>query len=125
MPLILLHFNRFLIFQEIGAGAANIVLTGGAETMSSAPHIARNLRFGMPLGTSPPLEDSLWVGLTDSYCKLPMALTAEKLGEQYKLTKDEVDQFALRSQQLWKAGRFIIKIRATERKRFEILTIFL
>lgn len=74
--------------------------------MSSAPHMVRNIRFGVPLGTSPILEDSLWVGLTDSYCKLPMALTAEKLGEQYKITKDEVDQFALRSQQLWKAGKY-------------------
>lgn len=37
-----------------------------------------------------------------------MGLTAEKLGAQYKLTKDEVDQFALRSQQLWKAGVYWI-----------------
>lgn len=73
--------------------------------MSAAPHIIRNIRFGVPLGASPQLEDSLWIGLTDSYCKLPMAMTAEKLGEQYKLNKDEVDEFALRSQQLWKAGK--------------------
>lgn len=73
--------------------------------MSAAPHAVRNIRFGANLGTSPVLEDSLWTGLTDTYCKLPMALTAEKLGEQYKLTKDEVDQYALRSQQLWKAGK--------------------
>lgn len=75
--------------------------------MSAAPYMTRNIRFGITLGNSPALEDSLWIGLTDSYCKLPMALTAEKLGEQYKLTKDEVDQFALRSQQLWKAGMFL------------------
>ncbi|KAG5894529.1 hypothetical protein JTB14_026817 [Gonioctena quinquepunctata] len=97
--------------QDILTGAGDIILTGGVENMSAAPYIVRDIRFGnVPLGTSPVLEDSLWVGLTDTYCKLPMALTAEKLGEQYKLTKEEVDEFSLRSQQLWKAaqdaGRF-------------------
>lgn len=73
--------------------------------MSQAPHSVRNIRFGVPLGQSPQLEDSLWIGLTDSYCKLPMALTAEKLGAEKKITRDEVDQYSLRSQQLWKAGK--------------------
>ncbi|KAJ8979736.1 hypothetical protein NQ317_004723 [Molorchus minor] len=95
---------------EINAGVAKVALTGGIENMSAAPYSVRNIRFGIPLGTSPVMEDSLWIGLTDSYCKLPMALTAEKLGEQYKLTRDEVDEFSLRSQKLWKAaqdaGRF-------------------
>lgn len=96
--------------QEINSGASNIVLTGGVENMSAMPYAIRNARFGIPLGVTPVLEDTLWVGLTDTYCKLPMALTAEKLGEQYKVTRDEVDEFSLRSQQLWKqaqdAGRF-------------------
>uniref|UniRef100_V5GWS4 3-ketoacyl-CoA thiolase, mitochondrial n=1 Tax=Anoplophora glabripennis TaxID=217634 RepID=V5GWS4_ANOGL len=96
--------------QEINTGASNIVLTGGVENMSAMPYAIRNARFGVPLGVSPVLEDTLWAGLTDTYCKLPMALTAEKLGEQYKITRDEVDEFSLRSQQLWKqaqdAGRF-------------------
>lgn len=78
--------------------------------MSAAPYTVRNIRFGSPLGVSPALEDSLWLGLTDTYCKLPMALTAEKLGEQFKITRDQVDDYSLRSQKLWKeaqdAGRF-------------------
>lgn len=78
--------------------------------MSQTPHTARNIRFGVPLGQDVVLEDSLWLGLTDSYCKMPMALTAEKLGAQFNITRDEVDEFSLRSQQLWKAaqdaGRF-------------------
>ena len=41
-------------------------------------------------------EDSLWAGLTDSYAKLPMGLTAEKLGAQYKVTRQECDDFGLR-----------------------------
>lgn len=96
--------------QDLVTGFGNISLTGGVDNMSAFPHIVRGIRFGVPLGVTPQLEDSLWVGLTDSYCNLPMALTAEKLGAQYKLTRDEVDEFALRSQKLWKAandaGRF-------------------
>ncbi|KAJ8939638.1 hypothetical protein NQ314_011058 [Rhamnusium bicolor] len=96
--------------QEISTGVASIALTGGVENMSAMPYAVRNARFGIPLGVSPILEDTLWTGLTDTYCKLPMALTAEKLGEQYKVTREEVDEFSFRSQQLWKAaqdaGRF-------------------
>lgn len=44
----------------------------------------------------------LQVGLSDSFCKLPMALTAENLAEKYKIPREKVDEFALRSQQLWK-----------------------
>lgn len=50
-------------------------------------------------------EDSLWEGLTDTYCNMPMALTAEKLGKQYKLSRADVDQFAYQSQTRWKAGK--------------------
>ncbi|KAJ3656222.1 hypothetical protein Zmor_015316 [Zophobas morio] len=96
--------------QDIQTGVAQISLSGGAENMSQGPHIARNLRFGVPLGQNVVLEDTLTSGSLDTYCKLSMALTAEKLGAQYNLTKDEVDEFALRSQQNWKAaqdaGRF-------------------
>lgn len=73
--------------------------------MSQAPYAARNMRFGTTLGKNIDLEDTLWVGLTDTYCKLPMALTAEKLGEQCGIQREDVDKFALRSQQLWKQGK--------------------
>lgn len=100
--------------QDIQTGAAKISLAGGADNMSQSPYTVRNIRFGSPLGVSPVLEDSLWLGLTDSYCKLPMALTAEKLGEQCKITRDEVDQFSLLSQTNWKAaqdaGRFAAEL---------------
>lgn len=94
--------------QDILTGVAQICLTGGVDNMSQTPHVSRNTRFGVPLGTNIVLEDSLWLGLTDTYCKMPMALTAEKLGAQYQITRDEVDAFALRSQQAWKAGINII-----------------
>lgn len=96
--------------QEIQLGESNIVVAGGADNMSQAPFAIRNMRFGTVLGAPNQLEDTLWVGLTDTFCRLPMALTAEKLAEQFKVTRNEVDDFALRSQQLWKAanddGRF-------------------
>ncbi|XP_050307799.1 3-ketoacyl-CoA thiolase, mitochondrial [Anthonomus grandis grandis] len=96
--------------QDIETGFAQISLAGGVESMSTYPHVARGLRWGVPLGKTPQLEDSLWLGLGDSYCNMSMGLTAEKLGAQFKLTREEVDQFALRSQQTWKAaqdaGRF-------------------
>jgi acetyl-CoA acyltransferase 2 len=88
--------------QDILVGAAKVSLTGGVENMSMSPHIVRGVRFGTTLGVSPVLEDSLWASLTDSYCNLPMALTAEKLGEQFNISREKTDAFALRSQQNWK-----------------------
>ncbi|XP_011641134.1 3-ketoacyl-CoA thiolase, mitochondrial-like [Pogonomyrmex barbatus] len=90
--------------QNILVGESKIVLTGGAENMSQAPFIVRNVRYGTVLGQKYEFEDSLWIGLLDTYCNLPMGLTAEKLGAQYKLKREEVDQFALSSQQRWKAA---------------------
>lgn len=70
--------------------------------MSQAPFAVRNVRFGTTLGASYAFEDTLWAGLSDSYCGLPMGMTAEKLGAQFGITRDEVDNFALQSQQRWK-----------------------
>lgn len=67
--------------HDIIVGAAKVSLTGGVDNMSLAPFIARGIRFGTTLGVNPLLEDSLWNSLSDSYCKLPMALTAENLAE--------------------------------------------
>lgn len=90
--------------QDIALGAAKVSLTGGVENMSQSPFIIRNTRFGTVLGQNYNLEDSLWAGLTDSYCKLPMALTAEKLGEKYDIKREKVDEFSLLSQTNWLKG---------------------
>ncbi|GLH13705.1 3-ketoacyl-CoA thiolase, mitochondrial [Gryllus bimaculatus] len=90
--------------QNIVLGDSKVVLTGGADNMSQAPFTARNIRFGTTLGVPYDLEDSLWVGLTDTYCKMPMGITAENLAEKYGIPRDDVDKFALRSQTLWKAA---------------------
>jgi acetyl-CoA acyltransferase 2 len=77
---------------------AKVVLAGGMENMTQAPFVIRGARNGLKLGGGA-LEDSLFVGLTDSYCGLPMAMTAEKLAEQTGITRKDADEYALRSQQ--------------------------
>ncbi|MBV8477703.1 MAG: acetyl-CoA C-acetyltransferase [Acidobacteria bacterium] len=94
--------------QMIQLGEASVVLAGGMESMSQAPHVIRGARWGLPLGEGK-LEDSLMVALLDSYCGLYMANTAELYGEQQGITRQMQDEFALRSQgcadHAYKAGR--------------------
>jgi len=85
--------------QLILLGETDAVLAGGAESMSQAPHVVRGARWGLRLGPSAPLEDLLWESLKDPQCGLSMAETAEGLAEKYKLTRKEVDEVALGSQQ--------------------------
>jgi len=84
--------------EQIMLGAATYVLAGGMENMSQAPHVIRGARWGLALGQGK-LEDSLWEGLTDSYNGMPMAITAENLARQYEISRQESDEFSLRSQQ--------------------------
>jgi len=93
-------------FEAIADGArrlrlneATVVLVGGSENMSQAPFTLRKTRFGYRMGHGE-LEDTLVAGLYDTYAELPMALTAERLAEKYKISREECDAFALRSQQL-------------------------
>jgi acetyl-CoA acyltransferase 2 len=90
--------------QTMLNGEADVVLAGGTESMSQAPHIIRGARWGIPLGKGG-LEDSLWSALTDSYTGDPMAITAENLAVQYGITQDEVDEFALTSQRRFAAAQ--------------------
>ena len=83
--------------EQILTGQASCVLAGGAESMSMAPHVIWGARWGLPLGKGG-MKDLLWECLTDPYSGMAMAQTAEKLGEQYQLTRVEVDQVALDSQ---------------------------
>jgi acetyl-CoA acyltransferase 2 len=98
--------------MEILLGEANACLVGGAESMSQAPHVVRGARFGnLRLGESAQyFEDLLWQALTDTFCGLSMAQTAENLGDRYKVTREEADEIAYQSQQrakaAWDAGHF-------------------
>lgn len=84
--------------QLILLGEAQAVLAGGTESMSQAPHVVRGARWGLRLGPAP-LEDLLWEALKDPQCGLSMAETAENLADQYRLTRQAVDEVALASQQ--------------------------
>ncbi len=94
--------------QMIQLGESNVVLAGGMESMSQAPHVIRGMRWGVGLGEGK-LEDSLMVALLDSYCGLYMANTAELYAGQHGVTREMQDEFAMRSQKLadnaYKAGR--------------------
>src|SRR5204863_6855501 len=95
--------------QLIQLGEASVVLAGGMESMSHAPHVIRGARWGLRLGEGK-LEDSLMVALLDTYCGCYMAATAENLARKYGITREAQDEFALRSQKLavtaWNSGKF-------------------
>ncbi|MFW6039510.1 MAG: acetyl-CoA C-acetyltransferase [Gemmatimonadota bacterium] len=96
--------------EDILLGNSKVCLAGGTESMSQAPHVVRGARWGLRLGPAAPFEDSLWEALTDTQCGFSMAQTAENLAEEYDLAREDVDEYALRSQrfakQAWDEGRF-------------------
>jgi acetyl-CoA acetyltransferase family protein len=96
--------------QRLLLGEATMVLAGGMENMTQAPFVIRGARNGLKLGGGT-LEDTLMAGLTDSYCGLPMALTAEKLAEQHGITRADADAYALRSQQAADAAYKACRVR--------------
>jgi acetyl-CoA acetyltransferase family protein len=95
-------------------GEAEYVASGGMENMSQAPYVIYGAREGFGFGRPPVVEDLLFAALKDPYCGLFMAQTAEKLGAKYSISRDEQDQFALRSHKLGaeavKSGRFAEEI---------------
>jgi len=100
--------------EQILTGQADVVLAGGTENMSMAPHVIYGLRDGQKFGKPPKMQDLLFECLVDSYSKTPMAVTAENLAKKYGITREEVDAYALLSQRRWKeaqdAGRFADEI---------------
>jgi acetyl-CoA acetyltransferase family protein len=100
--------------QQIVLGESQVVLAGGTESMSQAPHVVRGARWGLRLGPAAPLEDSLWEALRDPSCGLSMAETAEKLADQYHISRVAVDCYAARSQSCaasgWQNGVFAAEV---------------
>ena len=94
--------------EQIQLDEATTVLAGGIENMSQAPFVVRGARKGLRLGQNS-MEDSLMVALLDTYAGLYMAQTSDNLARKYEISRDEQDEFALRSQRLAgdaaKAGR--------------------
>jgi acetyl-CoA acyltransferase 2 len=95
--------------HHIQLDEAGIVLAGGMESMSQAPHVIRGARGGLKLGQGK-LEDSLYEALLDPMCGLFMAQTAERCAARYSISRQQQDAYALRSQraatQAWSIGLF-------------------
>ena len=113
--------------QMILLGEADIVLIGGTESMSQAPHVIRGLRSGLRLGQGQ-LEDSLWSALLDTHCGCTMAATAENCAAKYGIPREAQDEYAVRSQQLaaraWAEGRFedeVVPVPVKSRKGVELV----
>ncbi|KAI8914984.1 Thiolase, N-terminal domain-containing protein [Powellomyces hirtus] len=107
--------------QEILLGEAEVVLTGGTESMSQAPYAVRGIRSGTRYGVDIKMEDTLAAALVDSYPeRVPMGITGENLAKMYKVTRQDCDEFALQSQQRWAkanaAGVFDAEIAPVEIK---------
>lgn len=111
-----------LAYQAIKNGDSRIVVAGGQESMSRAPHVA-HLRDGAKMGSVEFLDSMLKDGLWDAFHGYHMGNTAENVAQQWQITRDEQDRFALASQQkaeaAVKAGRFkeeIAPVTVTTRK---------
>lgn len=83
--------------QMIRLGESTIALAGGMENMTQAPHVIRGARSGFRLGEGK-LEDSLMVALLDTHCGLYMAQTSDTLSRQKGISRDQMDEYSLRSQ---------------------------
>jgi acetyl-CoA C-acetyltransferase len=99
--------------QQIATGDAKIIVAGGQESMSMAPHCA-HLRGGVKMGDFKMIDTMIKDGLTDAFYCYHMGITAENVARKWQLSRDEQDQFALGSQNkaeaAQKAGRFADEI---------------
>lgn len=82
--------------QSIMVGDSQVALAGGTENMSQIPHVIRGARWGLPLGKAP-MEDYLWEALYDPYGDCTMSVTAENIAAKYGITREQCDEFAVRS----------------------------
>ncbi|MCP4808511.1 MAG: acetyl-CoA C-acetyltransferase [Proteobacteria bacterium] len=89
--------------HRLKLGEATMVLAGGAESMSQAPHVVRGSRNGFKLGHAE-FTDTLRECLNDTQAGCEMALTAENLGEKYGISREQADDYGFRSQTAWKAA---------------------
>ena len=95
--------------QQIATGDADIIIAGGQESMSMAPHLA-HLRGGVKMGDSAMIDSMIKDGLWDAFNGYHMGVTAENVAREFQITRDTQDEFAVASQNkaeaAQKAGRF-------------------
>jgi len=96
--------------QSIANGDADIVVAGGQENMSAAPHVLNGSRDGFRMGDAKMVDSMIVDGLWDVYNQYHMGVTAENVAKEYAVTREEQDEFAVKSQNkteaAQKAGRF-------------------
>ena len=104
--------------QAIANGDSDIVIAGGQESMSLAPHLMMGSRDGFRMGDAKMTDSMIVDGLWDVYNQYHMGVTAENVAEEYGVTRAEQDEFAAASQQkteaAQKAGRFADEIATVE-----------
>ena len=112
-----------LAAQIIKAGDADIIVCGGAESMSMAPYTIPNARWGARMNDGKIVDVMVNDGLTDAFNHYHMGITAENVAEQWGLTREQLDEFSLKSQQkaeaAIKAGKFkeeIVPVEIPQRK---------
>jgi acetyl-CoA C-acetyltransferase len=99
-----------LAAQAIKCGDANIIIAGGQENMSAAPHAMNGSRDGFRMGDFKMIDTMIVDGLWDVYNQYHMGITAENVAKKYEISRTEQDEFALQSQlkaeAAQKAGKF-------------------
>ena len=104
--------------QSIANGDADIVVAGGQENMSAAPHLLNGSRDGLRMGDAKMVDSMIVDGLWDAFNQYHMGVTAENVAKEYAVTRQEQDEFAVKSQNkteaAQKAGRFKEEIIAFE-----------
>src|ERR1700724_4478345 len=107
-----------LAAQAIKCGDAQIVIAGGQENMSAAPHVLNGSRDGFRMGDAKLVDSMIVDGLWDAYNNYHMGTTAENVAKQYEISRREQDEFAAASQQkaeaAQKAGKFKAEITPIE-----------
>jgi acetyl-CoA C-acetyltransferase len=88
-----------LAAQSIRLGDAEVVVAGGMENMSRAPYLLESARFGYRMGNGQLVDEMIQDGLLDAFEGYHMGVTAENICSEYNLSREELDQFALESQQ--------------------------
>ncbi len=91
--------------SEIRSGDAQLLLAGGVESMSRAPHYSSDLRWGKKLGNSELVDALLCDGLSDPMLGIGMGETAERIAERFSISRIEQDAYAARSQRLTESHR--------------------
>lgn len=115
-------------FYQIRAEEADCIMAGGADSMSTAPHMVFNARYGQKYGHME-MRDSMWDSLTNLGIGPAMGITAENVADMYDITREQMDAYSLRSQQRAVAaidgGKFddeIIPVTVSSRKGDTVYT---